>query len=157
MVANPQPPIIFDTVAFIDFGERLYPPDVFGALWTLLLETLKRGEIVTTRRVLTELSNVPNPQQWRKDVHAACLPLVIDESLPAIQGVFARLAGLVQAKQLSSQLSDTDLFVLCCGEVTGFPIVTRDTKMIRACNMGFVVATPIDVVQVFRVFGWSFP
>jgi predicted nucleic acid-binding protein len=140
----------------IDFGEDLYPPDIFGALWNNFEQALGSGDLIVAKIVLAEMRKVPNPPAWHQRVHALAGPHAASEARPTVQAVFQRLVANVAMGQLSTKLSDNDLLILSCAEIDGLPIVTRDTKMRQACDRGLVNATHVDIKDVFRTFGWQF-
>jgi predicted nucleic acid-binding protein len=154
--AGPNPRYLLDTNIIIDLGERLYPPDVFTALWQIFEATLGNGEIIVGQVVLAEMKRVKNPEPWRQRVFALCAPHAADETRPAVQLVFQRLSGNVAAGLLSAKLSDNDLLLLSCAEVDGIRIVTNDSKMKQACDRGLARAAYADLIEVFRTYQWQF-
>lgn len=152
-----MPSFFFDTNAFIDLGERMYPDDVFGSLWIEISKALSDGSIITGKRVLVELTAMPNPDHWRTHVSTNCKPHAINEARPDVQAVFARLAPLATPPGPLRKLSTVDQLVLASAEAVGLPLVTRDGQMIKACTEGHSPVRIVGLVDCFRQLGWSFP
>lgn len=144
---------LFDTNAFVDLGERYYPEDVFGCLWTSMLTAIGGGTAVTCKKVIGELVNMPVVPRWRRTVQAACKARAVDESDSDVQRAFARLAGLA----IPRSVGEVDRWVLAAAEARALPVVTRDGPITALCRNGLLSVRSLTPTDFFREVGWSFP
>jgi hypothetical protein len=82
-----EPPQVYllDANALIDFGERYYADDVFGALWKLLHDGFDSGTLLVTRGVMDEIKKLTPLPAWRQSMDKVCKGKLVDESAYDIQ------------------------------------------------------------------------
>ena len=153
------PPIIYlmDANALIDFGERYYADDVFGALWKLLRDALDSGTVVITKGVMDEIKKYTPLPPWRQSVERLCKGKLIDESAYDVQIVFGRLARDIASKKVTSDLSEADQLLLACGEALSYLIVSSDGGVRNTCARGHIKAHACRPLDFLRAVGWTFP
>jgi len=78
-----DPAYVFDTNGMVDLGERHYPGDLFGCVWTNIDQALKSGIFLVCHGVIGELAKIDD--SWRSQVRASSKPHVIDEAAADIQ------------------------------------------------------------------------
>ena len=114
----------FDTSAFVEPWQRLYPPDVFPAFWGHVEKLADNGlTVFTNKEVLRELEPVEDDlYAWLKDRNHMVLELEEDVQ-EAAKIILADHSGLVQA---SKNRSMADPWVIAHAQVMDATVVTQE-------------------------------
>jgi hypothetical protein len=114
----------FDTSALIEPWVRLYPPDVFAAVWEELLRLADAGDIVAPRDVLLELGRQKDDlHDWAVN-HAAAMFTEADRA--TIECVADIVNDHPDFMKVDSTKSGADPFVVGMAEAHGLTIVTYE-------------------------------
>jgi hypothetical protein len=115
----------FDTSALIEPWVRLYPPDIFGPVWTRLTELGEEGMIVSPQDVLLELA------RQKDDLHSwaeARPTMFLSPDRSVMEAFTAIVNDHPNFMKAGSTKSGADPFVVALAEVNGLTVVTYETK-----------------------------
>lgn len=148
----------FDTSALIEPWVRLYPPDLFPAVWAKLGELAKSGVIVAPADVRLELERQKDDLfDWAKGV-----PELFKDSDRAVMEAFTEIVNAhPDFLKVNSTKSGADPFVVAFAIVHGLPVVTYETlakqnaapKIPNVCNARGIPC--VSVVDVLRAEGFK--
>lgn len=142
----------FDTSAFIEPWQRLYPRDLFEPHWQWIEKQIAQGTIKATELVKVELGNVEDELfEWAKTQDELFLPIDNDVQ-QALMAVVAEFPDLTDHHR---DRSGADPWVIAQAMVLNCPVVTYETmgkkakpKIPNACqHFGIKVYTWIDVLR----------
>jgi hypothetical protein len=114
----------FDTSAFIEPWVRLYPPDLFGPVWTKLEEMAEDNAIIAPTDVLLEL------EKQKDDLHdwARARPGLFLQPDREVMEVFTQIVNdHPDFMKVNSTKSGADPFVVALAEVKKLRVVTYET------------------------------
>ncbi|MGF7131429.1 hypothetical protein P3T40_002911 [Paraburkholderia sp. EB58] len=148
----------FDTSALIEPWVRLYPPDIFGSVWDMLVKLANAGSVVAPTDVRLELEKQKDDLfEWAKDVAR-----LFHEPDRAVMEV---LTDIVNAHpgfmKVNSTKSGADPMVVAFAEVHGLTVVTYETtakkdaapKIPNVCAARGVEC--VQLVDVLRASGFK--
>lgn len=149
----------FDTSALLDGWTRLYPRDIFPALWEKIEEMIEGSEIVATEEVRVELEKKDDDvHKWTKE-HSDFF-ITIDEPIQnAVIEILKKYPNLLKA---NTGRSGADPFVIGLAKVNGLKIVSgerasgspnkpRIPDVAKAENLDC-----LTLVEFIREQGWKF-
>lgn len=114
----------FDTSALIEPWVRLYPPDIFGPVWTMLDHLISAGAIVAPVDVLHEL------ERQKDDLHAwvSERPGFFLDPDRKVMEVFTEIVNAYPGfMKPHSTKSGADPLVVATAEAHNLPVVTYET------------------------------
>lgn len=147
----------FDTSALIE-GNKIYPIDVFPALWDKLATLINDGHVRAIVQVKTELSKKDDDIfKWSSRFPDLFLPLdsTVQAEVRAIMKDFPNLVNVAANK------STADPFVIALAHVKKCAVVTyekpgsiQNPKIPFVCNSKSVAV--MNLVKLMQLEGWSF-
>lgn len=114
----------FDTSAFIEPWVRLYPPDIFGAVWDKLEEMARSNEITAPADVLLEIEKQKDDlYEWAK-----ARPELFETPDREVMEIFTEIVNNhPDFMKINSTKSGADPFVVALAEVRQLTVVTYET------------------------------
>ncbi len=149
-----------DTSAIIEGWRRLYPPDVFPAVWDHLDELIDEGNLRATEEVLKELEKKDDEvHAWAKS--RPDLFVKIDEEIQNC--VISLLKDHKKLIDTRAGRSGADPFVIALAKIRNSTVVTEEHKSnspLRRPHIPDVCAAQgvawISLLQLLRQEGWVF-
>lgn len=147
----------FDTSAFIEPWRRLYPPDVFPAVWEKLDDLIGTGRLIATIEVYEDLKRKDDEiLEWAKIRKDIFLPIDdgIQETLIEILGTYPRLVDSKRGR------SGSDPWVVALARMEECAVVTYETpsgnldkpKIPDVCQDMRIDS--MNLLDLFREEGW---
>lgn len=114
-----------DTNIFIDWWDRLYPPDIFISLKERFEALIHEVKLFAPKLVLTEIERVGSRElkSWAKAHSTIFLPN--DES---IQSEASKIINGFPIIDPDAQYQEADSFVIALAKSRGFTVVTHETS-----------------------------
>lgn len=143
----------FDTSGFMEPWIRLYPTDLFPAIWDKLQELVSDGAVCAPQEVRMELMKQKDDLLAWADGCKNLFPLYDQATLLQAKHIINTFPGLMKVDSLRS---GADPWVVAMARVRGVPVVTYETrgkkggapKIPDVCDqLGVNVVSMVDVLR----------
>jgi hypothetical protein len=147
-----------DTSGLLDARVRHYPPDVFPAIWVLMDDAARKGEILVVDEVLREVERKDDGLvEWLKERQSMIVP--IDDALQRhVVEIMGKYRRLVDSRK---NRSGCDPWVIALARERQLTVVTAEKasgtlakpKIPDVCHdLGIPC---IEIIDLFRRQGWK--